>query len=400
MPHVRVAPARRHAEQTALERIRRASCAGLDVAAFLDDVEPIVSQLVPNGTVTIRAPFWFTLDPDSHLVTSIHGQGCDVDPAEYMQWELLADDVIKTADVVHAGRGAVTLHQMTDGHPERSPVYVEVMEPSGMAQELLVALRSTTGETWGTTRLNRAPDEPMFTEHEIDVMTAAAPLIAEGVRRGLLVGEAHDPDRPDAPGLAVLTSDGEVEALSPCAESWFARLPDDDGRRDGVPTSVLAAAAGAFREAARTGGGGTSVLRLRATTGGWVVVHGAVLGADDDARATVIVQAAHPDGIAPLLMSIYGLTNRERDVAHRVVRGGTTTELAVGLGVSPLTVQQHLKSIFHKVGVSSRGELVARIWFDLYDPRARDNRDRIRGDQPIRGGPKVPGWDRATTPRG
>lgn len=175
MPQVSVSPARRHAQQTALERIRRLSCAGLDVAGFLGEINPIICQLVPNGTQTIESPFWFTLDPESHLVTSIYGQGCDVDTGEYMQWELLADDYIKTADVVQSPRGALTLHEVTEGQPERSPIYVEVMAPHGMAQELLVALRSTNGENWGTARLNRGPDDPMFSEHEIGFMTAAAP---------------------------------------------------------------------------------------------------------------------------------------------------------------------------------------------------------------------------------
>jgi DNA-binding CsgD family transcriptional regulator len=398
VPQVRVSAARHHAEQTALARIRRGSCAGLDVAGFVDEVNPIVGKLVRNGTETIDSPFWFTLDPESHLVTSIYGQGCDVDPGDYMRWELLADDFIKTADVVHNPRGVLTLHEATDGQPERSRIYVEVMVPNGMAQELLVALRSSTGENWGTMRLNRAPGEPMFSEPEINFISAAAPLIAEGVRRGLLVGEATEPERPDAPALVVMTLDGEVESLSPGAVEWFSRLPDDDGRQDGVPTSVLAAAAGALRDAERSPAGGVSTARVPMTGGGWAVVHGAVTGTNGDSRVTVIIQPAHPDRIAPLLMSIYGLTGREQEVTQLVLRGGSTTELALALGVSPNTVQQHLKSIFGKTDVNSRGELVAKVYFDCYDLRTRDNRERIQAEQSIRGGPMTSAVGGASAP--
>lgn len=389
MPQIRVSATRRHAQQTALARIQRWSCAGLDVADFLNEVNPIVGGVVSNGTDTIESPFWFTLDPESHLVTSIYGQGCDIEPSDYMRWELLADDVIKTADVVRHPRGVVTLHEATDGHPERSPIYVEVMAPNGMAQELLVALRSPTGETWGTTRLNRRPGDPMFSEHEISFMTAAAPLIAEGVRRGLLVGEATEPERQDAPGVVVMRTDAEVEWLSPAAEGWFSRLPEDDGRQDGVPTSVLAAATAALRDAERSDAGGVSTARVPMKDGRWATIHGAVTSTNGDARVTVIMQPAHPDRIAPLLMSIYGLTGREQEVTQLVLRGGSTTELAKTLGVSPYTVQQHLKSIFAKTDVNSRGELVAKIYFDCYDLRTGDNRDRIRAAQSIRGGPKT-----------
>jgi len=392
LPQVSVSPARRHAQQTALEHIRRLSCAGLNVAGFLNEVNPIVCQLVPNGTETIDSPFWFTLDPESHLVTSIYGQGCDVDPSDYMRWELFADDFIKTADVVQNPRGALTLHEVTDGRPERSPIYVEVMVPNGMAQELLVALRSPTGENWGTTRLNRAPGDPMFSEHEISFMSAAAPLIAEGVRRGLLVGEATEPERSDAPGLVVMTAEGEVESLSPGAEEWFSRFPADDGRQDMVPTSVLATAAGALRSAERSGASGVSTARVPMRDGRWAVVHGASMGTISDSRVTVIIQPAHPDRIAPLLMSIYGLTEREQEVTRLVLRGGSTTELAKDLGLSPHTVQQHLKRIFEKTEVNSRGELVAKIYFDCYDLRIRDNRERIQAEQAIRGGPKIGRW--------
>ena len=51
-------------------------------------------------------------------------------------------------------------------------------------------------------------------------------------------------------------------------------------------------------------------------------------------------------------MSIYGLTEREQEVTHLVLRGGSTTDLAKQLDVSPHTVPQHLKSIFGKTGVT------------------------------------------------
>ena len=119
------------------------------MAGFLDAVNPIICQVVPNGTETIETPFWYTVDPAvTRLVTSIYGQGCDLDPVEYMQWELLADDVMKTADVLRNVRGVQTLHEVTDGNPDRSTIYREVMVPHGMAQELLVALRTSTRENW------------------------------------------------------------------------------------------------------------------------------------------------------------------------------------------------------------------------------------------------------------
>jgi hypothetical protein len=45
--------------------------------------------------------------------------------------------------------------------------------------------------------------------------------------------------------------------------------------------------------------------------------------------------------------------------------------MADDLHVSPYIVQDHLKTIFTKVGVSSRRELVARLFLQHYAPRLK-----------------------------
>jgi HD-GYP domain-containing protein (c-di-GMP phosphodiesterase class II) len=52
---------------------------------------------------------------------------------------------------------------------------------------------------------------------------------------------------------------------------------------------------------------------------------------------------------------VAGLTGREVDVLQRVVRGGTTREIAHDLGLSPKTVDNHIQSIYGKIGVNTRG---------------------------------------------
>jgi DNA-binding CsgD family transcriptional regulator len=122
-------------------------------------------------------------------------------------------------------------------------------------------------------------------------------------------------------------------------------------------------------------------------SGTWVVLHGAALVSGGAHRVAVIVEPAHPARIAPLLMSVYGLTEREQDVTRLVLQGNSTAEIAERLVVSAHTVQQHLKSIFDKTGVRSRRDLVGKVFFAHYEPRLRDNEHRALADQPLRGGP-------------
>jgi DNA-binding CsgD family transcriptional regulator len=101
----------------------------------------------------------------------------------------------------------------------------------------------------------------------------------------------------------------------------------------------------------------------------------------------VVIEPAHPARITPLLIAAYGLTSREEQVARHVLLGDSTASIAVALHVSPYTVQEHLKRIFSKTGVSSRRELVGKVFYHHYDPRVQSNAQRVLQDEPVRGGP-------------
>ena len=55
-----------------------------------------------------------------------------------------------------------------------------------------------------------------------------------------------------------------------------------------------------------------------------------------------------------------GLSAAEREVARAVVEGQSNKEIAVTRSTSPYTVANQLRSIYAKLGVSNRLELIAR----------------------------------------
>ncbi len=61
------------------------------------------------------------------------------------------------------------------------------------------------------------------------------------------------------------------------------------------------------------------------------------------------------------MLAAYGLSARETEIALLVLRGGSTRLISNTLHISAHTVQDHLKSVFAKTGVSSRGELVGHF---------------------------------------
>jgi DNA-binding CsgD family transcriptional regulator len=384
--------------ERASARISELAARGLDLVSFWDEAADAVSMAVRYYMV----PCWFTLDPASLLVTSHYAHGMMAElPPEWLAHEYYGDDFHSIASVAHSERGISTLHEATGGDPTRSPRWHANMELGG-DQELLVALRTRTGETWGMLGLYRDPGAPQFAREDLDLLRRLSPHLAEGARRGLLVGEAADPEGADGPGLVVLDDDWSVESLTPGVERWLAELPDGDWeRRRKLPPSVLSVAGRALRSVEKDTPGEVAVARVLSRDGRWIVLHGAALVAGRTRRVAVIVEPAHPARITPLLMAAYGLTQREQDVTRLVLCGDSTGQIADRLFVSPHTVQQHLKRIFEKTGVRSRRELVGKVFFGHYEPRVRDNERRVMDDEPVRGGPfpRVPGSTPAPSPR-
>ena len=114
----------------------------------------------------------------------------------------------------------------------------------------------------------------------------------------------------------------------------------------------------------RAATGAIASARVRTASGTWLLVRGTALGDDADAQTAVLLEPARPHELAPLIADAYALTDRERAVTQLIAEGLPTSAIADRLYISPWTVQDHLKSIFEKVGVSTRGELVARVFFE------------------------------------
>jgi len=143
--------------------------------------------------------------------------------------------------------------------------------------------------------------------------------------------------------MELVASTPEADALLPLIGYGSNRLP--------LPVSVYSVAA-ALLTADRT-----PSLRVRAATGGWLSLHASRLGT----QVSVVVQPPKTQSTLGLLLAAYGLTARELDVARHVLRGDSTKAIANALHISAHTVQDHLKSVFDKVGVRSRRDLVGRL---------------------------------------
>lgn len=374
-----------YTRERARDRLAELSGRGHDLVTFWREATDAIARAVPFHLT----PCFYTMDPATLLATSHFHDGLPEIPQEWLALEYSGDDFNQMAGVARSASGVGTLEEATGGDLSRSAKYWDTMRPLGADQEVIAALRTGTREAWGALALYRAPGQPRFEARDIAFLREVSTHLAAGARRGLLIGEAADPEGPHAPGLLVLNEAWEVESMTPGVERWLEELPGGEQLSRGrLPAAVLAVAGRAVRAARDTSKpGDIAFSRVLSQVGQWIVLHGAALVTDGPRRIAVIVESAHPARITPLLMSAYGLTEREQDVTRLVLQGESTAGIANRLVVSPHTVQEHLKNVFEKTGVRSRRELVSKVFFSHYEPRLRDNERRAAAGLPARGGP-------------
>lgn len=86
-----------------------------------------------------------------------------------------------------------------------------------------------------------------------------------------------------------------------------------------------------------------------------------VLPAEDlSAMVDRITAPSHTDGSGARAIGM--LTSRERETLQMLAKGASTADVAEALGISPLTVQSHVKNILAKLGVHSKVEAVRLAW--------------------------------------
>jgi DNA-binding CsgD family transcriptional regulator len=335
---------------------------GLPPEELRDRVLPRLCSAVP-----FDASFWTSVDPATLLFTQPHQDEIPAETVPYfIQNEFLDEDVNKWTHLASERSGVRTLAQATAGDMEVSPRYRDIFQPLGLGDELRAVLR-VGGACWGYICLHREAGGP-FSRQEMDYVQRLARHLAEGIRAGMLISATELGDIVDAPGLVVVAPDGSLLSTTEAGELWLEELAHPDRKRPGVPMEVQALAARVRRQDLTSDG--LPRLRVRTRAGRWAVLHASRLATPATDAIAVIIEEPSPAELAPLLMMAYGLTKQERTLTGLVCRGLSTNEIADRLHITPNTVQDHLKSIFEKTGVSSRRELVATILQEQYLPRA------------------------------
>ncbi len=337
------------APESTLEGLEELAHADLTAQELIEEAAERIERVVPTD-----GHFFSATDPETTLAM---GAGAIKNlPFEMCQthwdYEFLVPDYLKFADIAQGPVPVMDLHDVTGGRPERSPRWREFGGYTGLRSEVRMTF-TVDGATWGVGQLNRTADAPLFTDEEKDWLARVAPAIGAGLRKALLAPAATTAaDR--GPGLVLLDPGGSVASVNREAAQWLDELrvgPVFPGQDHAVPFE-------AFSYAARAGVDAPERARVRTTEGVWLTMHASLL--EGTGQLALIIEPAKAGDVAPLIIEAYELTERELDVTRRIARGLGTSEIAAELFLSPHTVRDYVKTVFGKVGVSSRSELVAR----------------------------------------
>ena len=341
------------------ERARRDIAAmaagGMDLADLYTAALSVVQRAVP-----FEQGCWAGVDPESMAMTSItNWQPWPVGEHQFEEYflrfaqsEYTGQEPNTFVELMRRPRPVARISDAPHRDVARSVRINDLLKPLGLEHELRAAFRVDEA-CWGVGSIFREGGRD-FTDREVEFLSAVTATLAAATRA--VVRGAHPTGPPGVGPVIVLAGlHGDLRAATPAAASWLARVEDAAPGRFSQTLYAVVAQANAAAS-------GTARARMRDAGNNWVMLQASrLITGDDPEQMVVTVEPATTHELAGLLLMAYGVTARERDVCLEVLSGNPTAEIARHLFISPHTVHDHLKSVFEKVGVGSRGELVARL---------------------------------------
>lgn len=362
-------------EDWVVNEVKRLCNAGLDQRTLLGEVVESLRRATPFEAFCLSAT-----DPSSELVTygAAEGLGGIRGMRLFFEHIYLESDVNGYDGMSQRWSKPVRLlSEATGGQLERSLRYREHTGPLGLGFEIRGVCMAGK-ERWGGIELIRERGDPDFDAREVRLLHRIVPHLGAGLRASALLSQAPlaEPNGDGAPGVVVLDHRGRVVQHTQAAKRYLEELEDlgpgwQEG--EGLPVAIWMVV-GALRRALepRTDRDRARVplLCVKARSGRWLTLQGALTEAKPGSpnQRMIVIEPAGPKQIAWLKTAAYGLSAREREIVDLVLRGASRKQIAATLYITEYTVQDHLSSIFDKVGVRGREALIKHLFFDNLYP--------------------------------
>lgn len=255
------------------------------------------------------------------------------------------------------------LWEATKGDLSRSLVWCDLLSRYAVSDLMSVRMADRYG-CWGFLDLWRIGGG-RFSEAEEQFLASVSAQLTS-LLRGVQAASFDNPNRlsstAEGPAVLVLAPDVTVRGQTAQTDAFLRMLVPPESGRPPVPASaynmaaqLLAIEAGVDRNPAYG--------RVHLTSGRWVTLRAARMDGPDpliERDIAVTVQGSTATERLEVFTLAHGLTARERQLVGQLANGQDTRDLARLMLLSEHTVQDHLKAIFAKTGVHSRGLLLSR----------------------------------------
>ena len=335
------------------ERIQRLSRSSLDCESVQREVIADLQRVIGFDRWCVPHADPATLLPGVGIADHDYGPGLP----RALELEYSGADFAAKHDVAQRPRLASSLGEETGGDLAMSPRWDEVLRPVGIGDFAAVACRDGSG-CWGWIEAYRDASERPFSDDDLDLLAAAGPAMAVVMRRSIIGVRRAVPHQTDPPGVLVLDRDLRPVSRTEAATRRMSALPLAElfAMWGMLPAVIYPAAT-----LARGGDLANAHALLPMDDGRWISIEAAPLDGDRDGDIAVTIRTAGPGETFTLVCRAHGLTRRETAVVAALTQGLGTREVARTLHISDWTVQDHLKSVFVKLGVHSRREALARL---------------------------------------
>jgi DNA-binding CsgD family transcriptional regulator len=296
----------------------------------------------------ISSACWHKTDPATGaLVDGAEIGGAPGSLEESLVYEYRRPDINRFAELMGGRDKVAAISVATGDQPSASARFREMIEPTGTADELRVAFTDAYGIWMSLVVFTQR----RMTDADLRFVSDVVPAATTAMRRVMVRsqdGPALDgvPDDGSVPSVLLLDADDHIVSADAVARRRLALLPGPGGDQAPGVLSFLAARARWDRD------GGPATARMRALDGRWFMVDVSVLDDAGSGNVAAVLQPAPSELVLDSVLRAMGLTAREREVAALLAQGRPTKSIAAMLALSPWTVQDHVKAVYAKTGVS------------------------------------------------
>lgn len=330
-------------------RRRRAERIAGELLSLDGDLDAVHLRLLESlaGELDLASACWHACDPASGFPIGVGAAGDP--PGSFEQGLLYEFAAGERGSFNQLWRERPTLHAMglaTGGRPTESARFREMIAPTGIADELRLAIADSFGNWSAAVFFSRR----RLDEEDAALVEAVLPAAALAIRRAAAPLMADDAP-PAPPAVVVIDAADRLGAADRQAREWLARLGT---RAADEPPGVLAFLAAKARLDDPLD---PAVARTRTDDGVWLALDASLLGEGPESDVAVVLRPAPGPGVLDAVLRGFGLSEREREVAALAAQGKTDRAIAASLFLSPWTVSDHLKAAYEKTGVGGRAEL-------------------------------------------